>query len=217
MYYNIRLTGVQQDNSENGHSKDMNDSKQNSTECDHSWKEVSWGLVSTFWTRPCGVRCELRMEYYTSYNIQYKCVQPLLYNILHKCTLPQHYHANRKVDHSMCGFTTLPMFWKATTTSQKEVQPFTVGINHCPSNLQQLSSVPAPVSGTYTLTPPTMHGVVWPARPSHVIIAQLNSLVSQTMHGDVEGIARKGDVHVLQHSNTTCTKGQYTSVWFCGL
>ena len=49
-----------------------------------------------------------------------------------------------------------------------------------------------PVSGTHTLTPPTMHEVVWPARPSHAIIAQLNILASQTMHAwGVKGIARK--------------------------
>ena len=49
MYFNIRLTGVQQDNSENGHSKEKNDSKQNSTECSHNW------CFSTLWTRPFGI------------------------------------------------------------------------------------------------------------------------------------------------------------------
>jgi len=95
--------------------------------------------------------------YYTSYNMQYKCVQPLLYNILHKCTLPQHYHANRKVNHSMCGFTTLPVFRKATTTSQRGTQPFTVEINRCPSNLTAAvkCTCPQSVVHTHTLTPST--------------------------------------------------------------
>ena len=55
-YYNIRLTGVQQDDIEDGHSKKNNNSKQNNTECNHSWEEVSWSLVSYFWTctRPWG-------------------------------------------------------------------------------------------------------------------------------------------------------------------
>ena len=52
---NIRLTGIQQDDSEDGHSKEKNNNGKNSTECNHSWEEVSWSLVSTFRTRPCGV------------------------------------------------------------------------------------------------------------------------------------------------------------------
>ena len=63
-----------------------------------------------------------------------------------------------------------------------------------PQPYNKLLSVPSP-SGIYTLTPSTMHEVVG---PSHVIIAQQNILSSQTMHAwGVEGIAHKGDVHVL--------------------
>ena len=57
MYYNVRLTGVQQDDSEDGHSKEKNDSGKNSTECNHSWEEVS-----TFWRRPCGARFKINQH-----------------------------------------------------------------------------------------------------------------------------------------------------------
>ena len=54
LYFNIRLTGVQQDDSEDGHGKEKNDNNQNSTECNHSWS-----LVSTLWRRTCGVGFKL--------------------------------------------------------------------------------------------------------------------------------------------------------------
>ena len=40
------LTGVEQDGSEDGHSKEKVDNKLNSTECSHNW------CFSTLWTRP---------------------------------------------------------------------------------------------------------------------------------------------------------------------
>ena len=48
--FDIRLTGAQQDDSEDGHSKEKNYNNQNNTECSHNWEEVS-----TFRTRTCGV------------------------------------------------------------------------------------------------------------------------------------------------------------------
>ena len=54
-YFNIRLTGVQQDDSEDGHNKEKSNNGKDNSECNHSWEEVSLRLVSTFWTRPCGV------------------------------------------------------------------------------------------------------------------------------------------------------------------
>ena len=58
-YFNIRLTGVQDDDSEDGHDKEKSNNGKDNSECNHSWEEVSWSLVSlklvsTFW-RPCGV------------------------------------------------------------------------------------------------------------------------------------------------------------------
>ena len=87
----------------------------------------------------------------------------------------------------------------ATTILQTAVE-----VNHHPSNNRysilhkgsieylcsnlRTTSCPVyllPVSGTHRLTPPTMHEVVWPARPSHVIIAQLNILAKSDYKGIV--------------------------------
>ena len=51
-----RLTCVQQDGSETGHSQKKNETNQSSTECNHSWEEVS-----TVWTRPCCVEFETKV------------------------------------------------------------------------------------------------------------------------------------------------------------
>ena len=48
--FDIRLTGAQQDDSEDRHSKKKNNNGKNNTECNQSWS-----LVSTLWTRTCGV------------------------------------------------------------------------------------------------------------------------------------------------------------------
>ena len=179
---------------------------------DHSGVEAVYCRYSTSVTTQMSVwpsvLCATYMYVYTQVScaIQYKCV------LLHCINTPYHIITmpTQRQTTVMCSFNTLPMFW---VKKQQQLHKGKVSRSQSPplkpqifqttqyssteclcSNLHTTNcSVYLPVSGTHTLTPPTMDEVVWPARPSHVITAQLNILASQTMHAwGVEGIACKG-------------------------